>query len=84
MAFLNVGTGVDLTIRELAEQVAATVGYEGQIEWDRSKPDGTPKKQLNVRRLANMGWESRITLKQGLPMAYTDFLEQIDCGTLRY
>jgi GDP-L-fucose synthase len=54
--FLNVGTGVDLTIRELAEAVAAATGFQGEIHWDTSKPDGTPKKQLDVRKLAALGW----------------------------
>lgn len=73
LAFLNVGTGVDLSIRALAEQVAATVGFEGAIHWDTSKPDGTPKKQLNVERLQAMGWRARIPLKEGLGLAYEDF-----------
>ncbi|TCD58107.1 GDP-L-fucose synthase family protein [Synechococcus sp. BS55D] len=73
LAFLNVGTGVDLTIRELAEQVAATVGFVGDIHWDTSKPDGTPKKQLDVSRLAAMGWRARIPLSEGLPLASQDF-----------
>jgi GDP-L-fucose synthase len=54
LQFLNVGTGVDLTIRELAEAVAAATGYQGEIHWDASKPDGTPKKQLDVSRLARL------------------------------
>ena len=73
LAFLNVGTGIDLTIRELAEQVADTVGYKGSIHWDCSKPDGTPKKQLDVSRLAEMGWQAKITLKQGLVDTVNDF-----------
>ena len=60
--FLNVGTGVDLTIRELAEAVAKATGYQGEILWDATKPDGTPKKQLDVRRLNNLGWQARIPL----------------------
>ena len=58
LAFLNVGTGIDLSIRELAEQVAAVVGFNGSIQWDHSKPDGTPKKQLDVSRLTAMGWRA--------------------------
>lgn len=73
LAFLNVGTGVDLSIRALAEQIAATVGFEGAIHWDTSKPDGTPKKQLNVERLQAMGWRAGISLKEGLGLAYADF-----------
>jgi GDP-L-fucose synthase len=66
LQFLNVGTGVDLTIRELAETVAAATGYQGEIRWDASKPDGTPKKQLDVSRLAALGWRARIPLAEGL------------------
>ena len=67
---LNVGTGVDLSIKELAELVAATVGYEGDIHWDTSKPNGTPKKQLEVGRLAELGWKARIPLAEGLAATY--------------
>ncbi len=66
LQFLNVGTGIDLTIRELAEAVAAATGYQGAIHWDMSKPDGTPKKQLDVSRLAALGWRARIPLAEGL------------------
>ena len=83
LAFLNVGTGVDLSIRELSEQVAKTVGFQGNILWDASKPDGTPKKQLDVSRLSTMGWSAQIALKEGLELAYADFLNQLEAGTLR-
>ena len=83
LAFLNVGTGIDLSIRELAEQVAGTVDFSGAIHWDTSKPDGTPKKQLNVSRLSQLGWNARIPLSEGLPRAYHDFLAQLDAKTLR-
>ena len=63
---LNVGTGVDLTIRERAEAVAASTGFSGEIRWDATKPDGTPKKQLDVGRLAALGWRARIPLAAGL------------------
>lgn len=83
LAFLNVGTGVDLTIKELAEQIAAVVGYQGNIEWDKHKPDGTPKKQLEVSRLKSMGWCYQIPLSQGLQGAYVDFVSAKDSKTLR-
>ena len=83
LAFLNVGTGVDLTIKELAEQIAAVVGFEGTIEWDRSKPDGTPKKQLEVSRMKRMGWSAQIPLAKGLPDAYRDLLKGEAAKTLR-
>ena len=73
LAFLNVGTGLDLSIRELAEQVAAAVGFKGSINWDHSKPDGTPKKQLDVTRLSAMGWRAQISLTEGLVSTVTDF-----------
>mgnify|MGYP006276781245 CR=1 FL=1 len=73
---LNVGTGVDLTIRELAEQVAEATGYPGEILWDTSKPDGTPKKQLDVSRFTALGWRARIPLAEGLASTVTDFASQ--------
>jgi GDP-L-fucose synthase len=76
LQFLNVGTGVDLTIRELAEQVAEATGYEGVIIWDTSKPDGTPKKQLDVSRLAALGWQARIPLAEGLASTVAGFASQ--------
>ena len=83
LAFLNVGTGVDLTIKELAEQIAAVVGFEGTIEWDTSKPDGTPKKQLEVSRMSRLGWNAQIPLAKGLPAAYGDLLKGEAAQTLR-
>jgi GDP-L-fucose synthase len=73
---LNVGTGVDLSIKELAELVARTVGYEGEILWDASKPDGTPKKQLDVSRLAALGWRASINLSDGLMATYSTYQDQ--------
>jgi GDP-L-fucose synthase len=73
---LNVGTGVDCTIRELAEAVAKATGYQGEILWDSSKPDGTPKKQLDVSRLSALGWHARIPLAEGLASTVADFAEQ--------
>jgi GDP-L-fucose synthase len=81
LTYLNVGTGVDLSIRELAETVAAATSYTGDIHWDSSKPDGTPKKQLDVSRLAKLDWRSNIPLKEGLEktvaMFRQDFSEQV-------
>ena len=73
LGFLNVGTGIDLSIREVAEKVASVVGYTGSISWDHSKPDGTPKKQLDVTRLRTMGWQAQIQLSDGLPRTVRDF-----------
>ena len=64
--FLNVGTGVNITICELAKAVAVATGFRGEIFWDTSKPDPTPRKQLNVSRLAPLGWHVRIPIAQGL------------------
>ena len=81
--FLNVGTGVDLSIRELAEAVAEATGYGGTIEWDTSKPDGTPKKQLDVSGLASLGWRARIPLAQGLASTVVLFREQLSQELVR-
>jgi GDP-L-fucose synthase len=77
LPFLNVGTGVDLTICELAEAVAEATGYQGAILWDNTKPDGTPKKQLDVCRLEALGWRPRIPLAVGLPSTVALFREQV-------
>jgi GDP-L-fucose synthase len=83
LAFLNVGTGIDLTIRELAEAVAAATCFGGEILWDSSKPDGTPKKQLDVSRLAGLGWGARIPLAEGLLQAVAAFRQELASGVLR-
>jgi GDP-L-fucose synthase len=72
----NVGCGEDLTIRELAELVAQIVGFEGRLTFDASKPDGTPRKLLDLSRLKELGWEPRVTLQEGLKLAYRDFLQK--------
>ena len=74
---LNVGTGVDLSIRELAEAVAQVTGFEETIDWDTTKPDGTPKKQLDVSRLAALGWEATVPLSVGLESTVALFREQL-------
>jgi GDP-L-fucose synthase len=73
---INVGTGEDVTIRELAELIAEIVGYRGRIVQDTSKPDGTPRKLLDVSRLRALGWQARIPLRQGLEQAYQWFVGQ--------
>lgn len=70
---VNIGVGNDVTIRELAELVKQVVGFEGEIVFDATKPDGTPRKLLDVTRLNNAGWSASMRLSQGLVMAYTDF-----------
>ncbi|MFZ9752200.1 MAG: GDP-L-fucose synthase family protein [Cyanobium sp.] len=78
--FLNVGTGSDLPIRELATLVADAVGFGGTIDWDTSKPDGTPRKILDVSRLASIGWTARIPLAEGLRATARDFAERQASG----
>jgi GDP-L-fucose synthase len=80
---INVGTGVDLEIRELASRIAQVTDYQGQIRWDTSKPDGTPQKLLDVTRINNLGWTSEITLDQGLKMTYEWFVDALATGNLR-
>jgi GDP-L-fucose synthase len=72
----NIGTGQDVTIRELAETVMAVVGFKGAIVFDTSKPDGTPRKLLNVDRLKEKGWQAKVSLVDGVAMAYEDFLKR--------
>jgi len=70
---INIGTGVDLTIKELANQIAETVGYTGKIAWDVTKPDGTPRKLLDISKLKGLGWSPRVELRQGLRMVCAEF-----------
>ena len=72
--FYNIGTGTDVTIRELAETVMSVVGFAGSIVFDSSKPDGTPRKLLDVSRLREIGWQARTPLREGIALAYRDFL----------
>jgi len=72
---VNVGTGADVTIRELAERIAQIVGYQGQLTFDPSRPDGTPRKLADVARLTGLGWSARIPLAEGLAQTYTWFCE---------
>jgi len=81
--WINVGTGTDVTIRELTEIVAETTGYRGRISWDASKPDGTPRKLLDVGKLSALGWKARIPLREGIASTYRAFLEEKKAGTLR-
>jgi GDP-L-fucose synthase len=80
---VNIGCGADITIRELVEMVAETVGYTGKIVWDESKPDGTPRKLLDTSRINRLGWQPRIQLKEGLTQTYQSFLKEIISNILR-
>jgi GDP-L-fucose synthase len=73
---VNIGTGEDITIAEFARLVAATVGYSGEISYDPSRPDGTPRKLLDVGRLSKLGWRARTTLEDGLKLAYQAYLSE--------
>ena len=71
---VNLGSGQELSIRELTEKVAAIIGYKGRIEWDTSKPDGTPRKLLDISKLTALGWTYKTELEAGIRLAYDDFL----------
>lgn len=81
--WINVGSGTDVTIKELTEIVAETVGYLGRIVWDTSKPDGTPRKLMDVTRLSKLGWQARIGLRDGVARTYASFLTEQKAGVLR-
>jgi GDP-L-fucose synthase len=76
LSHINVGCGEDVTILELARRVAVATGYEGEIDTDTSRPDGTPRKLMDSTRLRSLGWWPRIPLEEGLRRAYEDFLER--------
>lgn len=71
--FVNIGTGEDLTIKALAEMIKEIVGYTGELKWNTEKPDGTPRKLMDVGRLHNMGWKHRIGLREGITSVYAEF-----------
>ena len=77
---VNVGTGKELTIKELTELTAEVIGYKGKINWDPSKPDGTPRKLLDVSKLENLGWKYKTELRDGIRLAYEDFLHNPMCA----
>ncbi len=70
---VNIGTGVDITIKELAETIKAETGYEGNIVWNTDKPDGTPRKLMDVSKLHGLGWEHKINLKEGIAKVYAEY-----------
>ncbi len=74
---INIGTGVDLTIRELAETIMAISGYQGKLDWDSEKPDGTYRKLMDVSKVSSLGWKAEILLKQGLQMVYDQYINRI-------
>jgi GDP-L-fucose synthase len=74
---INIGTGIDLEIRELAELISNVVGFSGTINWDTSKPDGTPRKLLNVRRVNELGWKAKTSIEDGIKATYNWYLDNI-------
>lgn len=75
---INVGAGTDMSIRELVELVNDVVGYDGRIEWDASRPDGTPQKLLDISRMSALGWAPQTPLRDGIALAYADFLKRAE------
>jgi len=73
LSYLNIGTGKDISIKELAEKIAFLIDYKGEISWDKSKPDGTPKKQLDNTRINQLGWYPKISLNEGIKKTIKDF-----------
>ncbi|GGC14528.1 GDP-L-fucose synthase family protein [Dyadobacter sediminis] len=76
--FLNIGVGSDVTIKSLAELIMNVTGYEGEIRWNTDKPDGTPRKLMDVSKLHSLGWKHRTELQEGIRMTYQDFLQKIE------
>ncbi len=81
--WLNVGTGIDLSLKELAEMIANITSFKGKIFWNKDKPDGTFRKLLNVSKLEKLGWKSKITLKEGLIITYKDYKKELKENKLR-
>ena len=75
LSHINIGTGIDVTIKELAETIKKVVNYKGELKFDKTKPDGTPRKLLNVDLLRSIGWEAKKELREGLKISYKDFLD---------
>ena len=74
---INIGTGEDVTIKELAETIKDVVGYENSVKWDIDKPNGTPRKVLNVDKIKSLGWEPKISLRQGIESTYEWYKENL-------
>ncbi len=81
--WINIGVGEDVSIKELTETVAEVVGFQGKVVWDASKPDGTPRKLMDVSKLTALGWKAKIGLREGVRLAYESFLHETAAGTLR-
>ena len=77
LTYLNVGTGIDIKISDLAEKIAKVLNYKGEIIWDIEKPDGTPKKQLDISKIIELGWKPKITLEDGIKNTIESFKNEI-------
>tara|TARA_Y100000004_G_scaffold153207_1_gene176735 strand:- start:728 stop:988 length:261 start_codon:yes stop_codon:yes gene_type:complete len=75
---INIGTGYDISIKELTEVIAEVVGYTGDIKWDTTKPNGTPRKVMNVDKLLGLGWKPKVDMVEGLTKTYEWFKENYD------
>ena len=83
LTWLNVGTGIDIKIKDLAKMIARIISFEGKIFWDKNKPDGTYQKLLDVSKLKTLGWEAKITLEEGIKLTYADFKKDFEEDNLR-
>ena len=83
IGFLNVGSGSDVTIKKLAELISNAVGYEGKVLWDSSKPDGTPRKLLDISKLKKIGWYAKTNLQQGINLTLKNFIEESKINRIR-
>ena len=83
LSFLNIGTGKDISIKDLTEIISNTIGYKGQVIWDNTLPDGTPRKLLDVRKISSLGWFPKIDLKTGISKTIEDFTFKIQNKELR-
>ena len=81
---LNVGIGIDISIKELANLISSIIGYKGRINWDLSKPDGTPRKLLDISKLRKLGWSAKTELKKGIELTLESFLTELQNKTIRY
>jgi GDP-L-fucose synthase len=75
--FINIGTGEDISIKDLALLIKKVIGYDGALKFDASKPDGTPRKLMDVSKLHSKGWKHTIELEEGIKLAYRDFLSKL-------
>ena len=80
---INVGSGSDISIKELSKLVSSIIGYEGDIIWDKSKPDGSPRKLLDISKLKRIGWRPNTKLKEGIKLTLDSYIKEIRDATLR-